>query len=138
MGVKRVVLRTAHFLENVWHAAGTQISIPEEHFDPLLHAEAPPAEVPEAKPEGVTRIALESVPQLWSGLHKRIDALEAAVHARLERLEQDAVSVIDFTKLHQRVEALEAPRPDPPPQPPVGNAHVAAGATLFTDPPKEG
>lgn len=123
MSLKTVILRTAHYIENVWHPAGTQLQIPPEHFDPNLHKEVKEdAASIEPKAESATSIHSDSSATLLGSLHTRLDAvetaahakfeqLEASVHERLERLEQTVISALDFKKLEQRVEALEAVKP---------------------------
>lgn len=111
MAHKTVRLRTAHYLDNVWHPAGAVVSIPEDHFDPALHdvppADAAPAELPAPKPDDATSIAAESIPALLGTLSRRIDTLE-----------QTTVSVLDFAKLQERVAAIETAF-GPPAEPPT-------------------
>lgn len=49
MALRTVILRTAHYIGDIWHRPGSLVQIPEEHFDPQLHQaveEPEPAPVP--------------------------------------------------------------------------------------------
>ena len=122
MALRPVILRTARYLENIWHPAGTHVSIPEEHFDPALHAIPPVVQPPEPVPP-----PSPTATQLATQAHERITQIEGELVSRLTLLENSAVSISDFAALHARVQQLETqlkalmmPPAVPPVTPPSG------------------